>query len=399
MEKRNQQSLSRTKEKGSKTEKSHQHSSSRTRKKDNRIGKSNQHPLSRMRKKDNQMEKSNRHSLSRTNKKASQTKEQLALVIGHEDEDEEFDSQGEECELHVYERRLDTRGEEVCLRAGTKARFDLPKRRSHQACLVLNRHYTSQGRLRYTELEIQSRHIIKALREVIGIYPGVDLTSKFVTIREPPRCLFHYQDELRVYAESSNNHQLKSHMDLCLQYMKKTLHREVKISKSIGCNKFGSLELKHRHLWILFKPGCLVYHKRNNHERLSRLQSIYKVDDDGNYDDDDNKMNAWMLTFEIIGFNAGNIGLTLDTVIITRDDGYKPVCDLEVVPLPFHPEEERIRHDLLERGQKFLSLHGLHHCFFDGTALLCTASSPNVHQATCANVCVSDHVPSRVVLN
>ena len=42
---------------------------------------------------------------------------------------------------------------------------------------------------------------------------------------------------------------------------------------------------------------------------------------------------------------------------------------------------ERIRHDLLERGLKFLSFSGIHHCFYDGAA--------QMHNYGQANVCIS----------
>lgn len=170
--------------------------------------------------------------------------EQLASVI----QEEEVHSDGEYCELHVYERRFDTRGEEVFLRAGIKSSLMPPKRKSHRACLVLNRHFHRQGTFSYTELEIQSRHIVKALRKVIGTYPGVDFAAKFVIIQEPPRCIFHYQDELQQHSEASENDQLKSHIQLCLEYMKKILHREIKIFKASMSNVSVSSELEHLHL-------------------------------------------------------------------------------------------------------------------------------------------------------
>ncbi|KAI4253040.1 MAG: hypothetical protein L6R42_007723, partial [Xanthoria sp. 1 TBL-2021] len=178
--------------------------------------------------------------------------EQLAAVLVKE---EESGSDGEECEIHVYESKFDTRGEAVTLRAGTKSEIKPPKPKSHRACL--------------------SRHVINALRKVIGTYHGIDFNARTVSIVEPPRCLFHYQDELRRHAQESDNEQEKSHIRLCLQYLEKTLHREIKISKSSD-----SPELEHRDLWMAFKPGCLVLEIKNGNEQLSRLRSIFEQKDD-----------------------------------------------------------------------------------------------------------------------
>ncbi|PMD25577.1 P-loop containing nucleoside triphosphate hydrolase protein, partial [Hyaloscypha hepaticicola] len=292
------------------------------------------------------------------------------------------------CELHVYEKRFDTRGEKVLLRAGTKSELAPPKEKSHRACLVLTRHYgfgfTKQ--LQYTELEVQSRHIIKALREVIGTYRGVDFASKPVSIREPPRCLFHYQDELRRYAEASDNQQLKSHLRLCLQYMEKTLHKEIKIFQSLS--KLSSPEIDHCHLWMVFKPGILVYEKEDGIERLSRLRSIVGEEEDDSYE-----LKTWHLLTERIHHIGSGVGLAYHKLKIDRYEGRKPVCELTAVPLHLHPESERIRHDLLERGRKFLSLCRISHCFYDGVAHMCYRVSPQDDETSHTNVCAVKRIP------
>jgi hypothetical protein len=310
-----------------------------------------------------------------------QTKEeQLASIVRNE----EADSDGEDCELHVYEKSFDTRGERVVLRVGTKSELRPPKSKSHRACLVLTRHYEYMGRkLAYTELEIQSRHIIKALREVIGTYRGVDFASNPVTIREPPRCLFHYQDELRQHAEASGNQQLKDHLQLCLQYMEKTLHQEIKIFQS-SVPKVSSPELDHRHLWMVFKPGCLVYEKNDGIERLSRLRSM-----DGQEEEDSYELKTWHLRTERVNYIGSEVGLAHHTLKIDRYEGRKPVCELTAVPLHLHPQEDRIRHHLLERGRKFISLCGIRHCFYDGVAHMCYTKPLLEKYTSHTNVCAS----------
>lgn len=279
--------------------------------------------------------------------------EQLASVVAKE---EDYGSDGEDCELHVYEKKFDTRGEQTTLRAGTKVDIPLPKPKSHRACLVLNRHYGYNGEARHTKLEIQSRHVIKALREVIGTYPGVDFATKSVSITEPPRCLYHYQDEIRRYAEASNDKQEKSHIQLCLQYMEKSLNREIKISKSSN-----SPELEYRDLWMVFKPGCLIYEDMGDFELLSRLQSMY---DEGHNEEP----KSWALSTEAIGYRGKEVGVRLKHICIKQYSGCKPICELAAIPLHLHPEEERIRFDLLKRGRKYLSLGGTHHCYYDNVA-------------------------------
>ena len=258
-----------------------------------------------------------------------------------------------------------------------------PKRKSRRACLVLSRYFHRGGDFLFTELEIQSRHIVKALREVIGDYDGVDFSGKFVIIQEPSRCIFHYQDELRQHAEASGNDQLKSHMQLCLEYMEKTLHQEIKIFKAFMSNTPVS-ELEHRHLWMVFKPGCLVYMKKDGTERLLRLRSIV-----GAEVDDSTEIGSWTLCCECIGYCGSAVGLIRDSSEIQEYDGCKQLCELKAVPLHFHPEKERIRHDLLERGQKFLAHCGIHYRFYDGAASMWDVMSPRYGQGQELNVSIN----------
>ncbi|KAL8767276.1 MAG: hypothetical protein Q9209_006202, partial [Squamulea sp. 1 TL-2023] len=282
---------------------------------------------------------------------------QLAAVVV---EEEEVGSDGEECELHVYESKYDTRGEHVVLKTGTKSEIKSPKRRSHRAYLVLTHYNNRQAKVNYTELEVQSRHVIRVLRKTIGTYVGVDFSAEALSIPEPPRCLFHYQDELRRHAEESDNEQEKSHIRLCLQYMEKTLHREMKISKSSDLRG-----LEYRDLWIVFKPGCLIFHKdQHGDEHVVRLRSI---DED---EDEDHGTTICTLQEEFFQYHGKYVGPKCRNTRIKRYTGWKPIGELQMIPLCLHPEGARIRCDLLQQGRKYLSLGGIHHCCYDGRTRL-----------------------------
>ncbi|KAK8131641.1 ATPase family AAA domain-containing protein 3B [Apiospora sp. TS-2023a] len=230
--------------------------------------------------------------------------------------EDEYGSDGEDCELHIYEARFDTRGERVVLRAGTKHDLSSPvKKKSYRASLVITRHYSRENprKVRHTELEIQSKHIIIALRKVIGTYDGVDFTSKSVSILEPPRCLFHHRDELRQYAKASDNKELKKHMHLFLQYADKALSQEIKMFDSFLSGRLLGPEIEHSRLWMLFKPGCLVYQERQGIESVSRLRSIVEEKDRKTGQD-----LSWILNTERVGFVNEKIGLTHDLIRINR---------------------------------------------------------------------------------
>ncbi|KAK6860718.1 hypothetical protein PG995_004354 [Apiospora arundinis] len=308
--------------------------------------------------------------------------------------EEEYGSDGEDCELHIYESRVDTRGERVILRAGTKRDLSTAtKKRSSQAALVVTRFYNqwSPQKAHRTELEVQSKYLVIALRNVVGDYSGVDFTSKTVCFVEPPRCLFHYRDDLQQYAEASDDNTLKDHMQLLLQYTQKVLSQETKTYDSFLSGRLLAPELEHSRLWILFKPGCFVYEKLDGIESISRLRSIEgEREKTGNTD----RLVSWILFSERINLVRGKIGLTRHQVKISRYDGRRPIFYLSAVPLQFHPEEDRIKLDLLERGRRFISLSGMNHCYYDGTANVFKPHIPGN-----PNQIVRENVKSRIMLD
>lgn len=83
-----------------------------------------------------------------------------------------FENEGEICEIHMYERRFDSRGDQVLLQSGTRADLGWTINRSMEAALVLTRYYSITKELVSTQLEIISPHIRAALNEVVGSYPG-----------------------------------------------------------------------------------------------------------------------------------------------------------------------------------------------------------------------------------
>ncbi|KAJ3535655.1 hypothetical protein NM208_g7048 [Fusarium decemcellulare] len=299
---------------------------------------------------------------------------------------EQEDSEGEDCELHTYENRYDGRGNKVLLRVGTTTEFELPKDSSYKAALVLFRTYSraSSKHILSSQLEIRSRHIKKALREVIGTYPGVSLNStSHVRIDAPPMCLFHYRVELQDYATQARDPVVKSHVELCLGYMARVLQEETALF-DISMIRSAEPSIEHQHLWMAFRPGILLYQKIDNVEVVSRLREIDSHKGNNRplppyapmpprppfpfEDDNDLSARGWRLEDERIQYDGQDFVYVKSNVIIHKYDGCKPLRELKVFPLDLHPERERILQSLTLRGQKYLSLCGTHYRSYNGLA-------------------------------
>jgi hypothetical protein len=124
-----------------------------------------------------------------------------------------YKDEGKKCEIHMYERRYNSRGEAILLQSGCKSGLDWATENSIEAALVLTRYYTPRKELGATQLEIKSPYIKAALKEIIQSYPGVNIKSSGpINIMGDPMCLFHYRNELQTYASKVRDKNSKEHV-------------------------------------------------------------------------------------------------------------------------------------------------------------------------------------------
>ncbi|KAK1622880.1 hypothetical protein BDP81DRAFT_454903 [Colletotrichum phormii] len=283
------------------------------------------------------------------------------------------DGSGVDSELHVYDSRYDTRGEEILLRVGIKQEFENPKERSHNAALVLTRFYSTSKVLQpwRTSLEVRSPYLIKALREVVKVYPGVSFsaTSKVVLTPDSSRCLFHHHAELEKYASSSNDKTLQSHMTLCLQYVNRSFRNEISRYNATVGDKSPNPGIDFKNLWMAYKPGELLYQKVRGIENLVTLQSMEIMCAGEDYE-------HWWLVTKTIETDGSMVGYVYKGTAVFKYEGFAPFTTLSIFPLRFHREEEAIKRRMLKRGTKYISLIGIHHCQYDGKARLSRRGAP-----------------------
>lgn len=117
-------------------------------------------------------------------------------------------------------------------------------------------------------------------------------------------------------------------------------------------------------MWALWKPGTLAYTNTYGStddprvftvELAERHKSFMKGELyhlDGKY-------------FEFDGKKFGHGGVS-DEILAFR--GARKITSLSCYPLKYHPDEERLRERLIERGKKFVSLSGVHYKSYTGMA-------------------------------
>lgn len=111
-------------------------------------------------------------------------------------------------------------------------------------------------------------------------------------------------------------------------------------------------------LWALFKPGCHVYTTciGTKEPRCVKFDAGEEVTQN-----DETWFNLECRFLDYDGVEFGEAGIFLR---VPKFRGSKPITTLEAYPLRHHPSHERVRKDLVERGQRFRDLAGSHiqHC-------------------------------------
>ena len=285
------------------------------------------------------------------------------------EESENLIGEGEVCEIHTYQIRNDTRGEQVCLQVGSKTGLHWDKDPSYEAALVVHRWFSPLKVLEKTELLIQSPYIKKALRSVISSYPGVDLNSAGrIHIWGAPRCIFHYRDELQSYTAATDDELVRRHVELCLQHMAKTLRQEIAAYRNMMESDSMSPGLEFSHLWMAFMPGDLLYQKLDPWDFVGRLieMNLVKAQD---ISPNRGIPERWAVRYEFLVDNGKTVGYVGCVRFIDHYEGYKPLVDLSIYPLRYHPMCEHIKEALILRGRKYLSLCGIQHKLYNGHML------------------------------
>jgi predicted Zn-dependent protease with MMP-like domain len=300
---------------------------------------------------------------------AESTIEKISIIESLVDPDkkpEHPENLGEICELHVYETRFNSKGEEVVLQVGAKEDLDLEEIRSPDVALVLMRNYDEFKALKDTTLEIRSPYIKKAMADVIGDYPGVDIgTSGILKIYGKPHCLFHYRNELYAYAQASDDEDVKEHITYLLRYMRQALRKEITSYETHMEANAENPGLDFDNLWMAFRPGDLLYHTINGEGQVCRLKSIgIQLDPKRPI----RYAKYWNVECEIINCDGEDFIYSWDSTSIFTYDGYRSLCDLNIIPLRLHKDQLHIRESLLARGKRFLALLGVHHRNYRGTA-------------------------------
>lgn len=238
----------------------------------------------------------------------------------------------------------------------------------------VRRDFGCDNKYQRTTVDVKSKLLVEALKELMDGVEGLSLVDD--TPRIDPDILFLYLEDFRklykqlkkrkVTAKNNkkqakkDNETKRTHLKLLLDY----LDKEYSETKKSLYPMLESGLITFEFLWALWKPSTIAWATTYNTIDQPRAFKIgssekkktvtageyYKVD--GKYLEYDGKV-----------FGMGEVSYT-----VKNFKGAQKITSLDCYPIKYHKDEAKARSELIARGKKFVSLHGVQYKSHEGLA-------------------------------
>lgn len=222
------------------------------------------------------------------------------------------------------------------------------------------RSYDSRKSLEIDSVVVQSPLVKNLLQDVLDGYPGVTTTLHRLSFAAPFRPFVHrWAHFVQAVADTNKyDEETRKHTKILLNVLQEELKDVIAALTDYVKNKVISFE----HVWTIFVPETIIYSTRFGHPiALKLIESAYI--------DHPKLGHCFMMQCACVDYDGYKFGTTRLMQPITPFGGILSITTLDSYPLSFHPDEERVRALLLERGHRFENLAGMHYKSYNGNAI------------------------------
>ena len=215
-------------------------------------------------------------------------------------------------------------------------------------CIVVTRRFNSFGELEAILLEIQAPKLIQIIRELVAYYPDESFRiGDTIKFEDPPKLLYYYRKELAEYRDRAEvDERTKQHITFALNFLNSHLGDLMKKYEQFldaGMINFG-------HLWMMFKPGILVYEQESEELYFLKNGSVAETPCG----------MVYALSCYHIDYNGEKLGKVERSIKIPGFGNPRTISSLPVLPLDFCEDPDAIKQKLLARAKRFMDLRGIH---------------------------------------
>ena len=209
----------------------------------------------------------------------------------------------------------------------------------------------------YGELEIVDRDLWKLLKKLLRHYPYHTFQGDPVEIASPYEAFIYNWNKLETAAKESQidgkDEQARLDLGLLLDTLSsgsgdQKLDKYLKVRESSKEQKIVTFES----LWTLFPPGTLVYGKVFlGHDQVFIVQDNIRTWPRNTSESSPWRIYCW--TYDWNGKTFQRRGLDLS---IKSFESSQPITSLPFYPLEYHPEPEKLKKCLVDRGAIYKKL-------------------------------------------
>jgi ATPase family associated with various cellular activities (AAA) len=237
--------------------------------------------------------------------------------------------------------------------------------------------YDGRKKLEIYSIVVQSTVLKEVLGMVLKDYPGINTKLERVEFKAPFEPFVHRWDQLATARAQVTNLQTRTHVNLFWKLLDEELRDTIREKVDHVANGV----VKFSNIWTIFEPGCLVFSRSEDHERIYKFTS-------GNYTVDGCGVSIYRLNCQYLDFDGDHFGYGATALTIREFGGTTEITNLKVFPLEHHPRIDDVKERLLARGRLFESFKGYHFKAYEGIA---------TGQGFCGTIRFS--VNSRVILD
>ncbi|KAI1338504.1 P-loop containing nucleoside triphosphate hydrolase protein [Xylariaceae sp. FL0016] len=238
-----------------------------------------------------------------------------------------------------------------------------PAAKAHDAFAIIRRQKAHSGREAWgtDSLVVNSEKIQSALREVFRGYPVPYALDAELTLKPPFQEFCHRWDKFLEVERDEPDALVKKHLGL----LRTVLQGEIQglLDRVDKVKRTGIVEFED--LGAILAPGIIVVSNTEGFLQAAELRGVSLEED---LDWNRKRIPFYDMNVAVTTWNGTDFGIREVKWKIRYFKGCEVLSSLDGAPLDSHPDKEKLRRQLVNRGRKFESLRGQHFKNYSGVA-------------------------------
>ncbi|KAK6337267.1 hypothetical protein TWF730_002673 [Orbilia blumenaviensis] len=212
-----------------------------------------------------------------------------------------------------------------------------------------------------SEIDIVNPDLWGLLKEHLGYYPNHVFRGGPITLFSPYDAFIFNWDDLQNAAaqvpKDEKDKQAREDLKLLLDVISGGSSGDAKLDKYFKARDVcvEQQKVQFDDLWTLFPPGALIYGKP-----FQGQDQLFIVQDNmvpwPEHDDRPQQLLPWRLKCWTYDWTGEVFRRTSFMLLFEPYDGYRPISALPYFPFEHHPDHDKVKSELVDRGKRFQKL-------------------------------------------